>query len=430
MKALAITASILLSALALLIAVLAFFPGSDAGEPVAILELQPAVRPAAPSAPAAPTQGATPSGAPQSGEQFAPPPGFIISVPPSGGAPGAPAAPGAPPAAAMPEMPPATPQAQQPAAPPTPAPPPQGALEGSDTQASATPAPTMQQVAAAGPDTASDATAETGSIPLPPVPIAELVEQSQYGPLPKVAADGTRPLEAYARPSRYAAKAAAGGPVRVAVLVNGMGLSDSATGEAIKDLPAPISVAYGAYGRNLQDGVNSARAAGHEVLLQVPLEPMNYPTADPGPHTLLTTLPTEENMKRLQWLMSRFTGYVGVTNLMGAKFEATQNSLLPVLEEIKARGLLYLDDGMVKNSTAGQIAGPLGLDYSVANMQIDGAQSLAKLEALAKERGIAIGVASAKPATVKQLAEWAHKLEAKGIVLVPVSAAVRSQRPS
>jgi uncharacterized protein len=426
MKALTITTSIVLATLVLVITVLALFPGSNAGEPVAILELQPAVRPAAPAAPA---QGVAPSGAPQSGEQFAPPPGFIISLPPSGGAPGtAPAAP----AAAMPDMPPATPQAQEPAAPPSGAPPPpQGALQGSDTQAAAVPGAPLQQVAAAGgPETASDASTETGSIPLPPVPIAELVEQSQYGPLPKVAADGTRPLEAYARPSRYAAKSVAGGPVRVAVLVNGMGRSDSATDEAIKDLPVPISVAYGAYGRNLQDGVNSARAAGHEVLLQVPLEPMNYPTADPGPHTLLTTLPTEENMKRLQWLMSRFTGYVGVTNLMGAKFEATQSSFLPVLEEIKARGLLYLDDGSVQNSTAGKIAGTLGLDYSVASIQIDGTQSLAKLEALAKERGSAIGVANAKPTTIKQLAEWARKLEAKGIVLVPVSAAVRSQRQS
>ncbi len=434
MKALAITASVLLSALALVIAVLAFFPGSDAGEPVAILELQPAVRPAAPSAPAAPAQGAAPSGAPQSGEQFAPAARLHHFAPAVRGRargrsshPGRAAAGGrhARDATGQPAGAGAARSAQW--GPP----PPQGALDGSETQASAAPAPPMQQVAAAGgPDTANDASAETGSIPLPPVPIAELVEQSQYGPLPKVAADGKRPLEAYARPSRYAAKAAAGGPVRVAVLVSGMGLSDSATGEAIKDLPAPISVAYGAYGRNLQDGVDKARAAGHEVFLQVPLEPMNYPTADPGPHTLLTTLPPAENMKRLQWLMSRFTGYVGVTNLMGAKFEATQDSLLPVLEEIKARGLLYVDDGSVQNSTAGQIAGTLGLDYSVASIQIDGAQSLAKLEALAKERGSAIGVASAKATTVKQLAEWAHKLEAKGIVLVPVSAAVRSQRQS
>ena len=147
-------------------------------------------------------------------------------------------------------------------------------------------------------------------------------------------------------------------------------------------------MACGAYGRNLQEWILKARDAGHEVLLQIPLEPENYPTSDPGPHTLLTTLPLEENVKRLQWLMSRYTGYVGVTNHMGAKFETTQASLAPVLEEVKARGLLYLDDGSVQGSTAGQIASSIGLDYFVANVQIDGdvAKGLAELEALAKQR--------------------------------------------
>ena len=177
-----------------------------------------------------------------------------------------------------------------------------------------------------------------------------------------------------------------------------------------------------------------AREAGHEILLELPLEPQNYPQNDPGPHTLLTTLPPEENMKRLQWLMSRFTGYVGVTNHMGEKFQSTQESFQPVLEEIKERGLLYLDDGAAEGSTAGRIAGALGLDYAVANIQIDAtapggiAKALDRLEALAKERGTAIGVATVKPATVKQLAAWAEQLQSKGIELVPVSAAVRAQR--
>jgi uncharacterized protein len=135
--------------------------------------------------------------------------------------------------------------------------------------------------------------------------------------------------------------------------------------------------------------------------------------------------------------MSRFTGYVGVTNLMGAKFEAAQDSFLPVLEEMKARGLLFIDDGAAQHSTVGQIAGALGLDYAVANIQIDAVESpndiakaLARLEALAKERGTAIGVASATPATIKQLAAWAEQLKGSGFVLIPVSAAVRSQRQS
>jgi len=432
MKALAVTASILLSVLVLGIGWLAVFPGSDVGEPVAVLQVQPAV---APTPSAAPTDGAQVPGATPAPETVTPPaasgdlavpPGFAVAVPPL--------PPAGPPPESVPQLPPQgaeplqpIPQAHEPQTPAAPQAQQQAALSATE----------RALAASGGPDPAADASAETGSIPLPPVPVAGLVEDSQYGPLPKVAADGTRPLEAYARPSRYAAIAATSAPARVAVLISGMGVSDAATGDAIKGLPAPISVAYGAYGRNLQDWVTKARAAGHEVLLQVPLEPMNYPENDPGPHTLLTTLPPAENMKRLQWLMSRFTGYVGVTNHMGAKFEAAQDAFLPVLEELKARGLLYLDDGSAQQSTAGQIAGVLGLDYSVANVQIDGVQSpadiakaLAKLEALAKERGCAIGVATANPATIKQLLEWAGKLEGKGIVLVPVSAAVRSQRQS
>jgi hypothetical protein len=219
----------------------------------------------------------------------------------------------------------------------------------------------------------------------------------------------------------------------------------------IKALPAPVSVAYGAYGRNIQDWVERAREAGHEVLLQIPLEPSDYPTNDPGPHTLLTTLPPEENLKRLQWLMSRFTGYVGVTNLMGAKFETAQSSMAPVFEEMKARGLLFLDDGTARTAAPAEqpsglgpsgplgerIAGAIGLDYAIADVQIDAVptpddidKALARLEALAKEKGSAIGIASAKPATIKQLSQWAGQLQGKNIILIPVSAAIRSQRQS
>jgi polysaccharide deacetylase 2 family uncharacterized protein YibQ len=229
----------------------------------------------------------------------------------------------------------------------------------------------------------------------------------------------------------------AGGPPRVAVLVNGLGVPGAPDGDVIKGLPPPVSIAYGAYGRSLQEWVTKARAEGHEVLLAIPLEPNDYPAEDPGPHTLLTTLPTDENIKRLHWLMSRYTGYVGITNYMGAKFEAAQTAFQPVLEEVKRRGLVYLDDGSVEASAAGEIAKRLGLDYSVAHVRLDGntsaaaiAKALAELEATAKERGAAIGVAKAAPGTVKQISEWAGSLEGKGLVLVPVSTAMRAQRQS
>jgi uncharacterized protein len=431
MKALAVAAGIVFWTLVLGIAWLAFFPGST-GEPLAILQIEPATAPA--EIEGVPQASESPEAPPQA-DGMALPPGFAVG--PSG-----PQAPMVEPPVAgpgttlMPVGPPGG-APQQPSASPDDAVP----LEDGDRQGAA-PAETGTQYAAAEtqapppPPPPPMPESETGSITLPPVPVAELVEESQYGPLPKVAPDGRRAIEVYARPSRYALVGRLGGPPRIALLVTGLGLPETTSPDLLKGLPAQVSVAYGAYGRNLQDSVTKARSAGHEVLLQIPLEPENYPSEDPGPHTLLTSLPPEENLKRLQWLMSRYTGYVGVTNHMGAKFETTAQSLQPVLEELKRRGLLYVDDGSVQASMAETIATAIGLDYSAASVQIGTqsapqiAQELANLEKMAMEHGAAIGVVRANPATIKQLNDWAGKLEAKGIVLVPVSAAVRSLQQS
>lgn len=442
MKALAVASGIVFWTLVLGTAWLAFFPASDSAEPVAVLQIEPATSPAEPSAPEgapAPEAGEAPTETPQaSTDGLGLPPGFAVGpsgappapmIEPPGPAQGTPLLPMAPGGQLdMPEVPPGGPDD---------APPPddadqQGAIPAGD--------PGLQQAAieapAVTPPPPPMPESETGSISLPPVPIAELVEESQYGPLPKVAADGRRPIDVYARPSSYAVVAQAGAPPRIALLVTGFGLPDAPSPEVLNGLPPPVSVAYGAYGRSLQDGVSSARAKGHEVLLQIPLEPNNYPTEDPGPHTLLTTLPPEENLKRLQWLMSRYTGYVGVTNHMGAKFETTQSALAPVFEELKRRGLLYVDDGSVKEPTAERVADAIGLNYSEARVQIDGqsaaeiVKQLEQLESLATQQGAVIGVVRATPATMKQVVEWAGKLEAKGIKLVPVSAAVRSLQQS
>ena len=265
--------------------------------------------------------------------------------------------------------------------------------------------------------------------PLPEAPLPAVVEESPYGPLPKVAEDGSRPADVYARPSDYAA--VQGGPPRVAVLLNGLGVPGAADGDIIKGLPPPVSLAYGAYGRGLQERVTKARTAGHEVFLAIPLEPENYPSKDPGPHALLTTLPPKDNIKRLQWAMSRYSGYIGVTNYMGAKFQSDLGSIAPIFEELKRRGLLYLADGSTDGSVTGRVATALELEYDVADVHLDNGRidrQLAKLEAAAKENGTSIGVAKAAPGTVKRIADWAGSLEQKGLVLVPVSAAVRTPR--
>jgi polysaccharide deacetylase 2 family uncharacterized protein YibQ len=262
---------------------------------------------------------------------------------------------------------------------------------------------------------------------LSPSPDPRLIEQTRDGLLPRIGADGSRPAQVYARPS-----APVSGP-KVAILVTGLGISQSATMEAIARLPAPVSLAFGPYGVGLEKTVAEARDKGHEVMLQVPMEPFDYPDNDPGPHTLLSRAPLQENLKRLHWVMGRFTGYTGIVNAMGSKLTADAGALSPILAEIVGRGLLFLDDGSSARSavrrTYEQVErADLVLDATPRLDAIDGA--FARLETLARQSGFAIATVSASPASIDMIVAWAGSLEAKGIRLVPVSSAYRgSARP-
>ena len=175
-----------------------------------------------------------------------------------------------------------------------------------------------------------------------------------------------------------------------------------------------------------------ARQEGHELLLQLPMEPFDYPDTDPGPHTLLTSLSPEQNGERLQWLMARFTNYVGVVNYTGAKFTSASDKLEPVLRDIGQRGVMFLDDGSSSRSMAESAARSVHTPFARADLTIDtnaneGAINarLTQLENLARSKGLAIGIASALPLTVRRISDWAKSLEARGVTVIPLTAAIR-----
>jgi hypothetical protein len=283
---------------------------------------------------------------------------------------------------------------------------------------------TRHEVVVGGPDDGSPA--EEGKIPALDEHVSE---PSRHGLLPKVAQDGARPSEVFAR----AVTPLAGKPnaPRVAIVVGGLGIGTSATNEAIRKLPGAVTLAFEPYGSDLAHQVARARTSGHEVLLQVPMEPYDYPDNDPGPQTLLTTLDAGQNVDRMQWMMSRFQGYVGITNMAGARFTASEQALAPVLGETAKRGLIYVDDGGSPRSLASQIAGANNLAFAKADLKLDQVPSageidraLAKLEATARERGLAVGVASVLPVSIERITRWAKAAAGRGILLVPITAAV------
>jgi polysaccharide deacetylase 2 family uncharacterized protein YibQ len=270
----------------------------------------------------------------------------------------------------------------------------------------------------------------SGAAEAPPVrkPEAKLLEKSRHGEIPRIGEDGARPSEIYARAAAKPKAATADTP-RVALVVGGLGVGASSTAEALAKLPGPVTLAFAPYGADLDRLVTRARGEGHEVLLQVPMEPFDYPDNDPGPQTLLTSLAAEQNVDRLYWLMSRFQGYVGIVNYMGARFTATEQAFAPVLREAAKRGLIYMDDGSSPRSIAGQIAGANNLPFAKADVVLDAVptpaeidRALSRLEAVARDRGLAVGMASALPISIERLAAWAKSAEGRGITLVPVSA--------
>jgi len=262
---------------------------------------------------------------------------------------------------------------------------------------------------------------------------ARLTQASRHGAIPRIADDGTRPLEAYSRAE--AAATTRKGP-HVAVVVSGLGVSASTTGDALGKLPKSITLAFVPYGTDLPRWVARARNAGYEILLQVPMEPFDYPDNDPGPQTLLSSLRSAENVDRLHWFLSRTQGYVGVTNFMGARFTANGDALGPILADIANRGLLYFDDGTSARSQTQKVAAGVKAAYLKADVVIDAKPTwsdidaaLEKLERLAVEKGFAVGSAGALPISIERIARWAKAAESRGIRVVPLSAlAARSKQ--
>ncbi|UXS40509.1 divergent polysaccharide deacetylase family protein [Agrobacterium tumefaciens] len=259
-------------------------------------------------------------------------------------------------------------------------------------------------------------------------PNEELLEETAFGRLPVVGADGLRPMEQYARPWSGARG------TRVAIVVGGLGLSQTGSQKAIRELPPEVTLGFAASGNSLQRWMQEARRQGHEILLQIPLEPFGYPGTNPGPDTLLAGDPAKVNIDRLHRSMAKITNYTGIMNYLGGRFLAEQAALEPVMRDIGKRGLLFLDDGSSAQSLSGGIAKAISAPQGFADILLDGEvteaailRKLDELERIARRNGQAIGVASAFDESVAAISKWSREAGGRGIEIVGVSALVSGQ---
>jgi len=260
-----------------------------------------------------------------------------------------------------------------------------------------------------------------------PGPDKQLGESVGGSVIPKISADGRQPWQVYAKPFTGATNLA-----RVGIIIGGLGFSRAATIAAVNHTPAEVTLAFNPYAKNVGDWVGLARTAGHETLMMLPMETADFPTSDPGPFALQTDLKQNDNIERLQYIMSLSIGNVGFLQSMGSRFATSQDALTPVLNEIHSRGLLMIDNGLVAQSQIVKIASTIALPRARSDVYIDLDPSrlgimrgLSKLVELAEKNASAIGIARALPSTLTNIMAWTKTLPGKQLILAPVSAIVK-----
>lgn len=257
---------------------------------------------------------------------------------------------------------------------------------------------------------------------------AMLLETSAAGALPTIAPDGRQPWRYYARPFNDPLNRP-----RIAVVITGMGLNATASEAAIDRLPGDVTFAFSPYAE-IAKLTEMARKDGHEILMSLPLEPMNYPQHDPGPYTLLSTLSERENLGRMEWVMSRSQGYVGLVGEFGSRFTTRSATMLPVLEQVKKRGLMFVDAAASPESVSMRVGRDLAIPRAINDRTIDADGNRAQIDAQiaqaerqARASGQTVLFASPHLVTVDRLVDWLPTLARKGLVLAPITAIVGRQ---
>jgi polysaccharide deacetylase 2 family uncharacterized protein YibQ len=262
--------------------------------------------------------------------------------------------------------------------------------------------------------------------PLPRAPLPGLHENGPKGSLPIIAADGRTVSTAYARPF-----SGPGDKPKIALVIGGLGINARLTQAAIDELPSEITLSFVPYASDLQTWIDKARANGHEVMIEAPMEPFDAAHGDTGPQTLTAGASARENLERLETILSSAVGYFGVTNYQGARFAASKEASGPVVQALKARGLVFVGSALGPRTAMALEAGRAGLPFTSADRIIDARreadaidEQLLNLEALALQNGAALGSGFAFPLTLDQISTWAENLPMRGYVLAPASSVI------
>ncbi len=216
---------------------------------------------------------------------------------------------------------------------------------------------------------------------------------------------------------------------RIALILLDLGIDNKLIKKVLEELPSSITFSFSPYSGHLSEWTELAREKGHEFILSLPMEPYDYPKSDPGPYTLLTNQGPEKNLQKLEEMLGRCPGCIGVTTPRYSKLSTSSVDLLPILQRIQSKNLIFLDRHFTPRNLIPDMAHKLSLKYyqhiltldeEVSRFNLD--QAFLELERNARRQGFAIGTLSAAyPIALERLKQWLQTLNDKGFTLVNLS---------
>ncbi len=222
----------------------------------------------------------------------------------------------------------------------------------------------------------------------------------------------------------------------IAIVIDDMGLDRKHSLQAI-NLPAPVTLAFMPYAQQVNAQTDAARQNGHELIVHMPMEPDDLAHNNPGPNALLLKNGEAENVHRLEQNLAAFTGYIGINNHMGSALTANRTAITPVLQDLKSRGLWFLDSKTDAHSVAANIADEIGLPFASRDVFLDNVNDknavlaqLRETENIARRKGYAVAIGHPKSGTIAALQDWTRDVESRGIALVPLSSVIAARFPN
>jgi len=217
---------------------------------------------------------------------------------------------------------------------------------------------------------------------------------------------------------------------RVAIIIDDLGYNRKIA-QKFLELDAVLTFSILPYSPFTKKIAKEAYDKGMDVMLHLPMEPIEYPAIDPGPGVLLMSMSPDELIRQLNQDLDAVPEINGVSSHMGSKMTAEADQMYQIFSVLKKRGFFFIDSRSTARTVGRPSARLFKIPFAERDVFIDHKpnakfirRQLKTLVRIAQKKGEAVGIAHPSKTTLKILRQELPELQ-KQVELVPVSKLVK-----